>query len=135
MYKYQIYIHICIYDMLWPGWAGSGLGSGQWVVVMARPGVPYGCASNASCSLKTKNGNKIHTYVCKNIYTIDMLRPSWAGSGVGSGLTVGPPDGQGAKCIYVFDMLWPGWAGSGVGSGQFCGYVRPGGFTIRLQKQ
>ena len=110
---------------------------GQWVmvVVMARPWVPYGCRSIAPSSLKTNIGNKIHTYVCKKIYIIDMWWPSWAGSGVGSGPTVGPPDGRGAICMYIFDMLWPGWAGSGLGSRQCCGYVRPCGFTIWLQKQ
>ena len=65
----NVYEYTFIEKMLWPGWAGSGVGSRQWVVVMSgQAGSPYGCRSNAPCSLnKQKMVIKyIHMYV--NIY-------------------------------------------------------------------
>ena len=96
--------------MLWPGWAGSGVGSRQWVVVISgQAGSPYGCRSNAPCSL---NKQKM---VIKYIH---MLWPTWAGSGVGSG-PHGRTAGWGGGNIYVYIYLIccgqagfaMGWAG------------------------
>ena len=56
---------ILIFDMLRLGWADSGVGSKQWAVVIGShmAGSPYGCRSNAPCSLKKQKMEKIYTYV------------------------------------------------------------------------